>query len=179
MAGDTTSHLNDTLALQLRQGLRRLGKAVVIITAWHENRRWAMTATAVSELSMEPPSLLVCVNRAASMYAPLIAGANFCVNILSADQSDVSDAASGSLKGEARFSVGQWETAACGTPQLYGAQASFLCRYEKHIKYGTHAIVIGEVVNVSIQGEVDPLIYADGIYSRLEQKSQLSPRAIT
>lgn len=155
-----------TIAEQLRAGLRRLGKAVVVITCWHEDRRWAMTATAVSELSMDPPSLLVCVNQTASLHGPLTQGANFCVNILHADQLAVSQACSGAKKGEERFSEGKWGSGACGTPYLRDAQANFFCEYETHIEYGTHAVVIGAVREVDWAGEVDPLIYVDGGYAR-------------
>lgn len=155
-----------SVAEQLKQGLRRLGKAVVVITAWHEERRWAMTATAVSELSLEPPSLLVCVNRNASLHGPLTARTHFCVNILHRDQLDVSHACSGKLKGEDRFREGEWGAGPSGTPFLRDAQASFFCRYETHLDYGTHAVVIGAVEQVEIAGDVDPLIYLDGGYVR-------------
>jgi len=155
-----------TVAEQLRQGLRRLGKAVVVITAWHDERRWAMTATAVSELSMEPPSLLVCVNRNASLHGPLTGRANFCVNILHCDQLKVSQACSGKLKGEERFREGDWGSGPRGTPYLHQAQASFFCEYETHVEYGTHAVVIGAVRTVDVAREVDPLIYIDGGYAR-------------
>ena len=154
------------LADQFKLGLRRLGKAVVVITAWHEDRRWAMTATAVSELSLDPPSLLLCVNRSASLHGPLIGKANFCINILHADQHALSAACSGAAKGEARFSEGDWSAAACGTPYLRDCQASFLCEYATHLEYGTHAVVVGAVTRVRISGEVDPLIYLDGRYGR-------------
>ena len=68
-------------ALALREGLRRLAKAVVVITCQHGGERFAMTATAVSELSMDPPSLLICVNRSASLHAPLSAKAA-CLSVL-------------------------------------------------------------------------------------------------
>lgn len=155
-----------SVAEQLRNGLRRLGKAVVVITSWHEDRRWAMTATAVSELSMDPPSLLVCVNRTASLHGPLTAGAHFCVNILHADQLSVSQACSGAVKGEERFREGRWGSGACGTPYLRDAQASFFCEYATHIDFGTHAVVIGTVREVDCTGDVDPLIYLDGGYAR-------------
>ena len=152
---------------QLRNGLRRLGKAVVVITCRYEERRWAMTATAVSELSMDPPSLLVCVNKAASLHGPLTAGARFCVNILHADQLGISAACSGAVKGEERFGQGDWASGACGTPYLRGAQASFFCDYRMHSTFGTHAVVIGEVTEVACAGNVDPLIYVDGTYARI------------
>lgn len=161
----------ESVAEQLKKGLRRLGKAVVVITAWHEGRRWAMTATAVSELSMDPPSLLVCVNKSASLHGPLTAGAPFCVNILHADQLAVSQTCAGKLKGEERFAEGRWGSGACGSPHLCDAQASFFCEYETHIEYGTHAVVIGAVKEVYISGDVDPLIYLDGGYARATRLS--------
>ena len=156
-----------TIAEKLRLGLHRLGKAVVVITAWHDDKRWAMTATAVSELSMEPPSLLICVNKTASLWEPMQAKVNFAVNILHADQEAISNACAGQLKGEARFAEGQWTAAAdCSTPILKGAQASFLCKYATHVEYGTHAVVIGEVIDAVVEGDVDPLIYLNRGYTR-------------
>lgn len=152
----------------LREGLRRLAKAVVVITCRHEGQRYAMAATAVSELSMDPPSLLICVNRTASLYAPLAAGADFCVNILHSDHSEISSVCSGREKGEARFAVGDWAAADDGCPVLADAQASFFCRNDRAFDYGTHHVVIGRVEEVAINGEVSPLIYADGRYGRLE-----------
>src|ERR1044072_3155873 len=93
-------------ALALREGLRRLAKAVVVITCQHEGARFAMTATAVSELSMDPPSLLICVNRSASLHAPLAAKAGFCVNVLHHSHTDISALCSGKEKREARFAPG-------------------------------------------------------------------------
>jgi flavin reductase (DIM6/NTAB) family NADH-FMN oxidoreductase RutF len=155
------------VALRFRQGLRRLAKAVVVITCRHEGQRFAMAATAVSELSMGPPSLLICVNRSASLYAPLSQGADFCVNILHTDHSEISVACSGKVRGEARFAVGNWGASAKGCPVLDDAQASFVCRNEQAMDYGTHHIVIGRVEEVFIKGEVSPLLYADGRYLSL------------
>lgn len=155
-------------ALALREGLRRLAKAVVVITCQHGGERFAMTATAVSELSMEPPSLLICVNRSASLHAPLSAKAGFCVNVLHRDHADISTLCSGKAKGEARFALGQWRTDdASGIPYLADAQASFLCRHEQSHEYGTHCIVIGLVEKVLMHGNVDPLVYVDGTYSHV------------
>jgi flavin reductase (DIM6/NTAB) family NADH-FMN oxidoreductase RutF len=152
------------IALQLREGLRRLAKAVVVITCRHEGQRYAMAATAVSELSMDPPSLLICVNRTASLAVPLSQGADFCVNILHSDHEEISAACSGKVRGEARFAVGKWGATAEGCPILEDAQASFVCRHAQMMEYGTHHVVIGQVEAVFLQGEVSPLIYADGRY---------------
>jgi flavin reductase (DIM6/NTAB) family NADH-FMN oxidoreductase RutF len=155
------------ISVQLREGLRRLAKAVVVITCRHEGQRFAMAATAVSELSMDPPSLLICINRSSSLYAPLSQGADFRVNILHAGHEEVSAACSGKAKGDQRFAVGRWAPGDNGCPRLEDAQASFLCRNEQAMDYGTHRIVIGRVEEVTIEGDVCPLVYADGRYLQL------------
>jgi len=154
-------------ALALREGLRRLAKAVVVITCRHAGARYAMTATAVSELSMDPPSLLICVNRTASLHAPLAAKAGFCVNILHRSHADISALCAGKEKGEARFTLGRWHDEEGGIPYLADAQASFMCRHEQSLNYGTHSVVIGLVEKVLIHGSVDPLVYVNGTYSRV------------
>ena len=150
----------------LKQALRRLAKAVVVITSRHDGVRFAMAATAVSELSFDPPSILICVNRTASLYAPLSAGAPFTINILHHSQSDVAARCAGQLKGEARFALGDWPETDLGTPRLGGAQASIVCRNAKQVDYGTHGIFIGDVVEVYMEGLPEPLVYVDGRYTR-------------
>ncbi len=158
------------ISVQLREGLRRLAKAVVIVTARDETQRYAMAATAVSELSLDPPSLLVCVNRSAAIHSVLAGGAHFCVNILHASQEEISIACGGQERGELRFQYGIWSADGEGLPYLQDAQASFICRNERAIAYGTHTIFIGGVIEVRTSGPVDPLVYVDGGYSALARK---------
>lgn len=154
-----------TVAAQMREGLRRLAKAVVVVTTQHEGKRFAMAATAVSEVSLDPPSLLICVNRNASIHPPLAAGADFCINILHSSHETISAACSGQLQGEVRFQQGDWANDANGLPYLDDAQANFMCRNARAIEHGTHTIFIGDVEGVRTRGAVDPLVYVDGRYA--------------
>ncbi len=61
------------------------------------------------------------------------------MNILHRSHADISALCSGKEKGEARFSLGRWEDDAGGIPYLADAQASFLCRQERSLDYGTHS----------------------------------------
>lgn len=151
----------------LRVALRRLAKAVVIITTCRDGDRHAMAATAVSELSLTPPSILVCVNRNASMHETLAAGAPFCVNILHTSQESVAQACAGPIKGEARFESASWGEDVNGVPILQGAQASISCVNDLQVEYATHRIFIGRVCEVRHHDGVDPLIYVDGRYTGL------------
>ncbi|MCW1432292.1 flavin reductase family protein [Novosphingobium sp. JCM 18896] len=149
---------------ELRLALRRLAKAVVIVTSKHDGVRHAMAATAVSELSIDPPSMLVCVNKSASMHPVLTTGAPFCINILHVSQEAMARSCSGVLKGEARFETGRWAQARSGIPYLLDAQAAIVCDHATALEFGTHSIFIGRVVEVHLAGEIDPLIYMDGGY---------------
>jgi flavin reductase (DIM6/NTAB) family NADH-FMN oxidoreductase RutF len=137
------------------------------VTCKQAGVRYAMAATAVSEVSLDPPSMLVCVNRSASMHAPLSAGAEFCINILHASHERISILCGGSVKGEARFANGNWLQSEPGVPYLGDAQASFFCRTETSMTYGSHAIFIGRVTRAISKPDVDPLIFCAGRYSRV------------
>jgi flavin reductase (DIM6/NTAB) family NADH-FMN oxidoreductase RutF len=150
---------------QLRNALRRLAKAVVVVSCHHEGRRYAMSATAVSEVSIDPPSMLVCISRTASIHLPMSASADFCLNILHGSHEEISALCSGKAKGEDRFSVGDWRTSEEGIPYLADAQANILCRSGVALATKSHSIFIGQVLRAMQSGEVDPLVYVDGRYT--------------
>ena len=145
--------------------MRRLARSVAVISCSDGERRYSMSATAVDSLSTEPPSLLICINRTSSIFPPLNKGAAFCVNVLSAQHQHIAIDCSGRLKGEERFSTGNWQNSDHGVPYLHDAQASLICTQDGRFDYGTHAIFIGRVEQVLISGEVDPLVYVDGVYT--------------
>ncbi len=156
------------LAAVLKTAMRGFAQSVVILTTIDdENARYAMAATAVTPLSMDPPSMLICVNRSVSSYKILEGGANFCINILGAHQEDVARCCGGAAKGEERFAVGRWEADGTGLPFLADAQAVIMCHQRERISHGSHDIFIGDVQSVRLAGAVDPLIYLDGAYRRI------------
>ena len=154
------------LADDMRQAMRRLAASVVIVTASDGTRRYAMAATASTSVSMEPPSMLVCVNRSASIYPILEKQDYFCIIMLGHHHHDISVACSGKFKGEERFEFGDWQTdPETGTPYLADAQASLVCAREAIHSYGSHGIFIGLVKSIRVHGTVMPLIYVDGRYT--------------
>jgi len=151
---------------ELRRALRRLGKAVAVITSQKDGENFAMAATAVCEVSLDPPSMLICVNRSSRLHAVLEDGAPFAINILHHSQQPIADRCSGHIRGEARFELGTWRDGALGVKCLAGAQASIVCRGSQTIAYGTHSIFIGVVVDVLTEGNAEPLLYLDGRYMK-------------
>lgn len=154
----------EDLIAGMRAAMRRLGSTVSVVTAVRDGERFAMTATALTSLSMDPPSLLVCVNRAAAMHAVLAEATEFCINVLASDQAAVASACGGRLKGDERFHEGTWDCTDSGVPFLVNAQANVCCVRDGHFDYGTHTVFIGRVKQVSTREAIDPLGYLDGAY---------------
>ncbi|WP_322047584.1 flavin reductase family protein [Paraburkholderia sp. J67] len=155
----------EPLRADMLQAMRRLARSVAVISCCDGERRYSMSATAVDSLSTEPPSLLICINQSSSIYPPLAAGADFCVNLLAARQQDIAIDCSGRLKGEERFTSGDWQRSGHGVPYLHGAQANLVCAQDGRFDYGTHTVFIGKLLEVKLSGEVEPLLYVDGAYT--------------
>jgi flavin reductase (DIM6/NTAB) family NADH-FMN oxidoreductase RutF len=161
----------DTLATPLEQvgpsfraAMRRIASTVTIVTATDGSRSHGMTMTAVSSLSMDPPSMLVCVNQTTLLHDVLTLGRRFCVNVLKHDQADVSAAFSGAAPPAERFSVGNWQRHARGTDYLQSAQANIFCRKVAAVPFGTHTIFIGTADEVMLHDDERPLLYRNAAY---------------
>lgn len=144
-----------------RTAMRHVAATVYAVTTGHNGGRYGILATAVSSLSFDPPSLLVCVNRSASLHAPLASTQTFCVNVLGLGNRDVAEHFMRS--GADRFTVGDWEDWH-GVPALATAQSSFVCRLAHAHEFGTHSIFIGELVAAKHRADAAPLTYYDRRY---------------
>ena len=156
----------DRLAAQTKLALRRLASAVAVVTCRDGETRHAMTATAVNAMSMQPPSMIVCVNRPSSFHAAVSRADSFAINILHRGQAQISMGCGGKVRGEDRFHSAAWDEEN-GVPILPDAQARIVCAKQDRFDYGSHTIFLGRVTSVGIHGEVDPLIYVDGYYTGL------------
>ena len=158
--------INDPLAAQTKLALRRLASSVAVVTCRDGQARHAMTATAVNAMSMQPPSMIVCVNRSTAFHAAISSAMKFAINILHRNQVEISMGCGGKARGEDRFGSGAWGEEA-GVPVLTDAQARVVCAAEARFDYGSHTIFIGRATSIGTHGEVDPLIYVDGKYTCL------------
>ncbi|MGF6306206.1 flavin reductase (DIM6/NTAB) family NADH-FMN oxidoreductase RutF [Bradyrhizobium sp. i1.8.4] len=158
-------------AAEFRGAMRHLTGGVSVITAGRGKEISGMTVTSVSSLSVEPPSLIVSINRAASSW-PLIARHRvFGINILTADQLDLAErfTGKGGLKGADRFAGVEWTTRASGVPLLVGALAAIDCEVEEVIERHSHAIVIGRVLDVIASERTAALAYWHGEYVAIDR----------
>jgi flavin reductase (DIM6/NTAB) family NADH-FMN oxidoreductase RutF len=153
----------EVVRAEFKRAMRRLASTVTIISTADVNGvRYGMAATAVNSVSMDPPSLLVCINLDASIYAPLTGRGAFCVNVLTTEHEDLVSAFSGRLTGTERFTVGDWRNDVTGIPYLEDAQCNLVCGVDTVVPFGTHSIIVGRVTAARVAEGIAPLIYADG-----------------
>lgn len=152
----------DELLTVFRDAMRHVAATVYAVTTGHEGERFGIIATAVSSLSFDPPSLLVCINRSASLHEPMASADKFCINVLGQANRDVADNfAKG--RGVDRFAVGDW-VEKHDVPVLANAQSSFVCKIAHRHSYGTHTIFVGELIGARHRDNAKPLTYYDGRY---------------
>lgn len=154
----------EELPAQFRAAMRRLAASVAVVAARGENGPVGMAATSVASLTIDPPAVLVCVNRATALHGLLVPTAPLSVNLLARDQQDVSAAFGGGVPQDERFRIGEWREGPEGVPELIGAQANLNCVIDAMLAYGTHSIVIARVLRATVSDAVTPLIYQDGAY---------------
>jgi flavin reductase (DIM6/NTAB) family NADH-FMN oxidoreductase RutF len=154
-------------AEQFKAGMRALAGAVNIITSTNAGHRYGMTATAVCSASADPPTVLACINRLASTHAAVAKSKAFCVNVLRAEDWELSTSFSGAASGETRFKSRDWTRLATGSPVLIDSLVSFDCRVVKSLAHGTHTIFLGQVEQVLFGQKGKPLLYSEGQYAKL------------
>lgn len=150
-----------------RCAMRHVAATVYAVTTGQGEGRFGILATAVSSLSFAPPSLLVCINRNASLHAPLAGEEIFAVNVLGLGNRDVADHFVAGAADQ-RFAVGNWEERH-GAPVLASAQSSLVCRRVHAHEFGTHTIFIGELIAAYHRHDATPLTYYDRQYIDISQ----------
>jgi flavin reductase (DIM6/NTAB) family NADH-FMN oxidoreductase RutF len=153
-------------AADFRAAMRHLAGGVSVITAGRGADITGMTVTSVSSLAVDPPSLIVSVNRSASSWPLIKRHGVFGVNILSADQIDVAERFAGKdgIKGADRFAGATWVTRVSGVPLLVDALAAVDCAVEHIIERHSHAIVIGRPLDLQLSPRTAALAYWQGQY---------------
>ncbi len=122
----------------------------------------AITVSSVTSISMEPPSLLVCINKSSRIHNTLIKNSDFCINLLNKNQQEISNICSTDSLYDQRFDHDKWNTQTI--PFLEEAQANIFCSIEDLVPYHTHTIVIGKVLNAISNDKINTLSYINGKY---------------
>jgi flavin reductase (DIM6/NTAB) family NADH-FMN oxidoreductase RutF len=141
-----------------------------VITAGSGETRTGLTVTSAVSLSLDPPTMLVCVNRDASAWPVIQRERHCCVNILGWRHQDLAErfAGRGGVNGAARYEGARWRQFATGAWGLEDALAVIDCAVEEIIERHSHGIIIAAVKWVHLGGGDEALVYGHGSYRALK-----------
>ncbi|MGH7829711.1 MAG: flavin reductase family protein [Candidatus Binatia bacterium] len=125
---------------------------------------FGLTANAFTSLSLNPPLVLICIDKTVQSYGCFEESKAFAVNILHEDQEKISRHFA--TKSSEKFAGVKWHAGETGLPLLDGAIAHIECKVVESHDGGDHTIFIGQVVHANASGD-RPLIFFNGKYLRL------------
>lgn len=141
------------------------GVSVVTTVAgdgWH-----GMTASSFSSVSVDPPLILVCLNRRIQTHALIEASGVFAVSVLAKDQTMTGRRFAGQEGVTDRFADGAWQTRVTGAPVLTDAVGWLDCRVVHAYAGGDHTIFVGAVLGASTERIVAPLLFHSRAWGQL------------
>ena len=150
---------------ELRRVMGHFATGVTVVTTHGGGGRYfGLTANALSSVSLVPPLLLVCVDKKAESYASFEQSKVFTVNILAADQEDISRRFA--VSGGDKFEGVSYRVGANGAPILAGVLAYIECKTVASYEGGDHTIYLGEIKETgTVEGK--PLLFYRGGYRSL------------
>jgi flavin reductase (DIM6/NTAB) family NADH-FMN oxidoreductase RutF len=152
-----------------RDVIGRFATGVAVITAQGAGVDYGMTASAVASLSMEPPMLLVCLNRASVTHGVIERAGAFGVNVLRVDQGEVARRFAGTDRAGKFAGLGVHH-GPLDTPLLDDALARIECAVAETVTGGTHTVFLGTVRHAEA-ADGEPLAYFRGRFGRFDDTS--------
>ncbi|MDL2405305.1 flavin reductase [Rhizobium calliandrae] len=149
---------------EFRNAMARMAAAVSIVTTNGPAGMAGFAATAVCSVTDSPPTLLVCLNRTASVHPAVTQNGVLCVNVLSEGHQGLSRLFGGKTPVAERFAAAAWSELSTGSPALEDALVSFDCRIVHQADGGTHDILMCEVDTIRLRDGGQGLIYFDRAY---------------
>ncbi len=145
-----------------RSAMSRFASGVTVVTTKDaKGKLHGITVSAFCSVSLDPPLVLVCIEKTTGSHYAFEESRVFAVNILADHQSDISQHFATLF--EDKFDGIEVEHATLGVPVLAGALVSLECNLKKSLDGGDHSIFLGEVENVILR-DGDPLLYFRGDY---------------
>jgi 3-hydroxy-9,10-secoandrosta-1,3,5(10)-triene-9,17-dione monooxygenase reductase component len=150
---------------ELRRVMGHFATGVTVITTKdQQGAPNGLTANAFMSLSLDPPLVLISVDKNATCYACFEPSNGFTVNFLSEEQEEISKRFA--TKGIDKFSGLQWRPGGNGAAIIDGVIGYVECQVTERYDGGDHTIVVGEILNASATGD-RPLLFFKGKYQRL------------
>lgn len=159
-----------------RASLRLCASSVSILAARDQSGgRHGMAVSSAGSLSMEPPSMLVAVNRSASLHPVILQTGRFSLNLLGEQHVELLERFSRSDMRDRRFATDAWAEGLEGTPVLRDALCAHVCKVSQRHDFGTHSVFFGIVEDVIVSVRPDrhtpPILWVNGARASVSMPS--------
>jgi flavin reductase (DIM6/NTAB) family NADH-FMN oxidoreductase RutF len=154
-------------AEDFKRALSRRASGVAVVTARNGEQVHGMTVSAFTEVSLEPPLVLVCADKRSKTLPVIRAGAVFAINVLARDQQELSNRFAVKKDEDKRFDGLAFDVGRTGAPLLRGVAVNIDCRVVAEHDAGDHVIFVGQVEEVR-SFDRDPLLHFRGAYGGFE-----------
>jgi 3-hydroxy-9,10-secoandrosta-1,3,5(10)-triene-9,17-dione monooxygenase reductase component len=142
--------------------MSRWTTGVAVVTSRSEGGPRGATTNALTSLSLDPPLVLVCLDRGSNTLDAVRTSGRFCVNILAAGQEEVARRFATKQSGEEKLAGIPHELRADGVPALGGTLAWVVCDLEREHEGGDHSILIGKPLEAGVDPHAEPLVFFGG-----------------
>jgi len=150
-------------APELRRLMSRWATGVAVVTSRDGGGPRGATTNALTSLSLDPPLVLVALDRGSNTLAAVQASGRFCLNVLAADQEAVARRFATKASGEEKL-AGLPHQLVDGVPVLTGVLAWLACELEQELPGGDHAILVGRPLDAGGDQDAQPLVFFGGRY---------------
>jgi len=160
----------------LRQVMRQWVAGVTVVTSVHEGKRGGMTVSSFTSVALDPPTVLVCLNKSTYTHGLVSTSGVLAISMLSADQAPISNRFAGMdpqlTEHDQRFEGVELEILETGSPLIKGAIGWLDCKVVTTHETGTHTIFIAEVIHAQAFDASAPLVYFNRNYQLLTPSPQ-------
>jgi 3-hydroxy-9,10-secoandrosta-1,3,5(10)-triene-9,17-dione monooxygenase reductase component len=157
----------------MREVLGHFASGVVVVTAAGRDGPLGFTCQSFASLSLEPPLVSLAPARSSTTWPRIREVGVFCVNVLAADQAELS--AGFARSGTDRFAGVAWRPGPDGAPLLDGVCAWISCSTWREYDGGDHTIVVGLVRDLAADPTRLPLLFHRGEYGLADRAPSWSP----
>jgi 3-hydroxy-9,10-secoandrosta-1,3,5(10)-triene-9,17-dione monooxygenase reductase component len=161
-------------ALRFREVMSRFATGVSVVTTFHGDRPAGITVNALSSVSLDPPLVMVALDRSRFITPMVRANGRYAVNVLGDGQGTLSDcfAHAPVSPGREDFCGASWHAGPAGLPLIDGAIATLECTVVECFTAGDHDLFIGRVESLGTpEGPADPLLFFRRHYVRMAPES--------
>jgi flavin reductase (DIM6/NTAB) family NADH-FMN oxidoreductase RutF len=154
---------------EFREALSQVATSVSIVSTDGAHGIAGLTCSAVCAVTLEPPTVIVCVNRKSAANAVIKANRVLCVNSLGAEQVELSQmfAGVGRVPMKERFRGPHWSVLTTGSPYCTQSRVALDCRVSEVREVGTHTVFFAEVLSTVHIANDQPLIHHSRGYATI------------